>query len=334
MDAYLKYLSSEQALADAAQFVETVNRYKGYKYPKWISFGCSYAGMLSAWFRQAYPNLVAGAVASSPPVQAKVDFYEAYQVVQANLELYGNCEKNVRTAVRQVYEMAQTKAGRAKLNKTFGYIPKAHHIPGAFLSGYDAKGYYKQACRTMTAQNRTSLENLAAFLHHAGSAEAADYEDTIRELLRSDKRWDREVSMVEAWIYQACTEFAFFFSTDYGNGTFGSLEPVNKFIETCIDLHGKDRRRVDEAVARTNRIHGGSANYNGTNVVFFNGGADMWGALSVLTNRTSHSGRAEVTSFLVPEQKHCQDKHKDPNDPPQLVEARRRTNELIGEWLR
>lgn len=91
--------------------------------------------MLSAWFRQAYPNLVAGAVASSPPVQAKVDFYglgsrlyslteptciEAYQVVQANLELYGNCEKNVRTAVRQVYEMAQTKAGRAKLNKTFG----------------------------------------------------------------------------------------------------------------------------------------------------------------------------------------------------------------------
>ncbi|KAH7715526.1 hypothetical protein AAVH_17106 [Aphelenchoides avenae] len=72
---------------------------------------------------------------------------------------------------------------------------------------------------------------------------------------------------------------------------------------------------------------------SGTNVVFFNGGADIWGALSVLTNRSSHNGRAEVTSFLVPEQKHCQDKHKDPNDPPQLVEARRLTNELIGEWL-
>ncbi|KAH7715555.1 hypothetical protein AAVH_17040 [Aphelenchoides avenae] len=43
-DAHLTYLSSEQALADAAQFVETINRYKNYVNPKWVSFGCSYAG--------------------------------------------------------------------------------------------------------------------------------------------------------------------------------------------------------------------------------------------------------------------------------------------------
>ncbi|KAH7716792.1 Protein PCP-3 [Aphelenchoides avenae] len=349
-DAPYKHLSSEQALADAAQFIEAVNRYKGYDDPKLVSFGCSYAGALSAWFRQAYPNLVVGAVASSAPVQAKVDFYgrvlvlrpdkqilvEAYQVVQANLELYGDCEKNVRTAVRQVYELAQTEAGRAKLEQTFGNIPSAYDMPGTFIMGYLDNGFYKQSCSTMTQPNRTPLENLAALLGQRSPSESVGVDDIVRELLRSEKRWDRKVSMMDAWTYQTCNEFAFFTSTDYGNGTFASLAPVNHFVETCTELYGsvKDRRRVDEAVARTNRIYGGATNYSGTHVVFINGGADLWHALSVLTSRTSaDDGRAEVTSFLVPEQPHCHDVHKDPEDPPQLIEARRRTNQLIGEWL-
>lgn len=69
------YLSSEQALADLAYFIEAVNT--GYKFSndtKWIVFGGSYGGSLAAWMRAKYPHLVHGAVSASGPLLAQIDF--------------------------------------------------------------------------------------------------------------------------------------------------------------------------------------------------------------------------------------------------------------------
>ena len=57
----LKYLSSEQALADLATFrAAMVEQFALSENNKWISFGGSYPGALSAWFRYKYPHLVHG----------------------------------------------------------------------------------------------------------------------------------------------------------------------------------------------------------------------------------------------------------------------------------
>lgn len=71
----LVYLSSEQALADLAEFI--VNIKDKYNVPltaKWVAFGGSYSGTLAAWLRMKYPHLVHMAVASSAPLLAKIDF--------------------------------------------------------------------------------------------------------------------------------------------------------------------------------------------------------------------------------------------------------------------
>lgn len=71
----LKYLTSEQALADLAAFIEGMNQFYGFgDEVKWIVIGGSYAGTLAAWLRLKYPHLVYGAIASSAPLLAKLDF--------------------------------------------------------------------------------------------------------------------------------------------------------------------------------------------------------------------------------------------------------------------
>lgn len=72
----LKYLSSEQALADIAYFITAMNtKHNLPAGTKWIAFGGSYPGNLAAWVRSKYPHLVHASMSASGPVLAKVDFF-------------------------------------------------------------------------------------------------------------------------------------------------------------------------------------------------------------------------------------------------------------------
>lgn len=71
----MQYLSSHQALADAAAFIQGMNEQYNLTDAKWIVFGASYAGTLAAWLRHKYPHLVAGVMSSSGPLNAVLDFH-------------------------------------------------------------------------------------------------------------------------------------------------------------------------------------------------------------------------------------------------------------------
>ena len=60
--ASLRFLNSEQALADLAAFRQAMTDKYNLTTNRWISFGGSYPGSLSAWFRLKYPHLVDGKV--------------------------------------------------------------------------------------------------------------------------------------------------------------------------------------------------------------------------------------------------------------------------------
>lgn len=71
----MQYLKVEQALADAAYFIQEMN--KAYNFTsdqKWIAFGGSYGGALVVWMRVRYPNLVYGGISSSGPIAPVVNF--------------------------------------------------------------------------------------------------------------------------------------------------------------------------------------------------------------------------------------------------------------------
>ncbi len=70
----LKFLSSEQALADLANFISHQKTAMNLIKNKWIVFGGAYSGNLAAWFRLKYPHMAYGAVASSAPILSKLNF--------------------------------------------------------------------------------------------------------------------------------------------------------------------------------------------------------------------------------------------------------------------
>jgi len=69
----LRYLSSEQAMADLAFFLGEMNLDDPSR--QTVVIGGSYPGALSAWFRARYPTIAMAAWSSSGVVQPVVDFW-------------------------------------------------------------------------------------------------------------------------------------------------------------------------------------------------------------------------------------------------------------------
>ncbi|KAM4694363.1 putative serine protease K12H4.7 [Discoglossus pictus] len=116
----LCFLSSNQALADIAHFQTEISKKLKLGNRKWVIFGGSYPGSLAAWYRLKYPHLAYAAVASSAPVNAKVNLLEYLEVVQASLKQYNaKCPKIMKQASDRVVHLIQNPKNYQKITNDF-----------------------------------------------------------------------------------------------------------------------------------------------------------------------------------------------------------------------
>uniref|UniRef100_A0A1I7XIP5 Serine protease K12H4.7 n=1 Tax=Heterorhabditis bacteriophora TaxID=37862 RepID=A0A1I7XIP5_HETBA len=135
----LKLLTTQQALKDIAYFIRSMNVKYGFTNPRWVTFGGSYPGSLSAWFRSKYPDLTVGAVASSAPLNLKLNMYEYAMVVENDLKITNpECPAAVKMAFDQMQKLSMTKAGRSQLNTYFKLVK----TNTAVRWEYDEAGYH------------------------------------------------------------------------------------------------------------------------------------------------------------------------------------------------
>ncbi|KAI1280335.1 Lysosomal Pro-X carboxypeptidase [Halotydeus destructor] len=120
----LGYLSSEQALADYATFIQDLKlTTKGAARSPVIVFGGSYGGMLASWFRIKYPHLAIGALAASAPIWQFPGIYDCegyFKVVSNDFEQYSQeCAQSINASWAAIGRVASSEEGRQWLHDTF-----------------------------------------------------------------------------------------------------------------------------------------------------------------------------------------------------------------------
>lgn len=100
-----RYLSPHQALGDYAYLLSAYKQ-THYNAPV-IAWGGSYGGMLSAWFRMKYPNIVLGSIAASAPImhfEGTVDPELFYEIVTND---YANAAPECSAIIAQGFDSLQ-----------------------------------------------------------------------------------------------------------------------------------------------------------------------------------------------------------------------------------
>ncbi|KAL4234124.1 Thymus-specific serine protease [Mactra antiquata] len=351
----LQHLSSQQALADLASFVRHIRTKYGISdSTPWICFGGSYPGALSAWFRLKYPNLVAGAVASSAPVQAVTNF-EGYNNVVANSlksDLVGGsqeCLDSVKRAFNTIDEMIA--AGKFDQLKTdfkscnmlsmkedtvlfvsnlagyfMGVVQYNNEVPGqniafvceVMLSSSDSyKNLMKLNQESMDLSNETCVDNC--------------YMNYTKTMMNTTVDRNASGAGIRQWIFQTCSQFGYYqtcdVNTDCPFSHLMSLEYSD--IQICQNVFKINAEDVDKYVQFSDDYYGGNKTQQ-SNIVFVNGSIDPWHWLSVLSNRTD----VGEYSVFIPGTAHCADlRPQSDNDPAALKEARQQIAGLVSQFL-
>lgn len=363
----MQFLSSTQALADFAVLIDALKVELKADVPV-IGFGGSYGGMLAAWLRMKYPNVVDGVIAASAPVLAfggdiehPVDS-EGFQRVSAfdmspAAGASTNCIPNVRRAIASFTEIGQTPAGRRHLATLFRLcdvdsLQTQDDVTGLVYSaigafGNMAMGNYPYPSAYITeGQGELPTYPVRAACQHL-EAELEDT-DALLEAFRDSVGVFYNVSQGEKCYFPAAPPSASNQSAIDIKGNFwGYLECSELYMPFSSDgVHDVfPAAPADEALDDANcmatwgvhlRPRWATIEYGGvkalrsaSNIVFSNGDYDPWSATGVLFNVSD-----SVVAVPVAGGAHHVDLFfTHALDPPSLTQARATELQHMRKWV-
>ncbi|XP_076837462.1 thymus-specific serine protease [Brachyhypopomus gauderio] len=352
----LQHLSSVQALSDLAVFHQYVHqKYDLSRRNTWISFGGSYAGALSAWLRGKFPHLIYGAVASSAPVRAELDFSAYNKVVGRSLmdERVGGSERClniVREAFRAV-EAVLRGGNTTKVGVDFvccdpptspeDQVELMQSLADMFMGSvqYNEEGValtIAHLCSFMTNQDSAGGQGEEPYSRLVKLAEL--YRTLEREVcldvshkhtIHSLNSTSDGISGYRQWFYQTCTEFGFYQTCEDTSCPFSCMLTLQTQTQLCPLLFGISQDALPTNIAFTNQYYGGDEPHS-QRVLYVNGDIDPWIQLSVVQNGSSVDG-----AIVIPGTAHCADMNPTrPGDRLALHQARKEIERHVAIWLK
>jgi serine protease 16 len=358
----LQFLSSEQALADLAVFMDFIRG----KYDldigengrnRVIAFGGSYPGALAAWVRVKYPHLIYGSIASSAPVLAELDFVGYNQVVVASLAnpVVGGsdqCAKNVFKAFQKIdgaFDSEKPEKLR-NIEKIFNSCGKLETeldrstfvgaIAGNFQGAVQYNGILpvgiKDVCNMMLNESIGSLEQrLAAVAGTNYSAKCTDFtwDYSLNQLNNVTVDLNATGVGIRQWTYQTCAQFGYYQTCEPWKGSclFSRRMTLKSNTLLCKESFGLKLAQVKERIKFSNEYYGGNQPH-ATRIVFVNGDIDPWHYLSVLQDNFENGN--DITAVYIPGASHCQNmRPSSVNDTLVMKEAKLKIRNKVAEWV-
>lgn len=348
---HLNYLTSEQALADFAVLIKNVkSTLPGAQHSPVIAVGGSYGGMLSAWFRMKYPNIVVGALAASAPIwqfPGMVPCGAFYKTVTQDFAKSGyNCEVNIRKSWSAINNISSMASGLEWLSEEFSLCDslKNKNDVANFknwlqetwvnlaMVDYPYEANFLQplpqwpiqaVCKYLTMDSTASDKLL---LHGVSQAAKVYYNYTGSISCLNISQTATGNLGILGWFYQSCTEMVMPMCTDGVNDMFEPEEwNFQAFSDECKAMFGV-RPRADWAEV----VYGGKDISAHSNIIFSNGGLDPWSAGGV-----THNISESLVSIMIPDGAHHLDlRYSNALDPPTVREARALELKYFKEWIR
>ncbi|KAM6987643.1 thymus-specific serine protease [Tautogolabrus adspersus] len=355
----LRFLSSRQALADLAHFRTVMAEDRGLTNSKWVAFGGSYPGSLAAWFRLKFPHLVHASVATSAPLHATVNFPEYLEVVWRSLASENaECPVLVKKASDTLLERLKDPKTYDNITKDFSLCSKLQiqterdsaylleTLAGNFMDvvqyNEDNRAFEGAVGTNITIKvlcgvmGDTSLGDpyaryatVARLMVDTFSMKCLDasFDNYLRDMTNTS--WEGTAAGGgRQWVYQTCTEFGFYQSTDSPNQPFSGF-PLVFHVQQCADFYNVSAEQVAEAVAQTNEYYG-SYGISSSRIVFPNGSIDPWHALGI-TQET----KSDLPAVFIKGTAHCANMYPArAEDLSQLTLARDHVFLLLQQWLK
>ncbi|KAI9209514.1 peptidase S28 [Polychytrium aggregatum] len=350
--ANLKYLSSEQAIEDAAAFAKNFTASNNLPAcTKWIAVGGSYAGNLAAWSRELHPDVFWAAHSSSAPLTSKLDFWEFSYGVRLGIPLIDGgsqtCADNLVRVTSLFDQAIQKDPNATRQYLGFGDVllngDIAGFLPGSSLAGSVQYGPVGQSFNGSATQ-------IDAVCSGKFFPSFANPNSTNEELWTDLKKYMFAVLKINGvapnnnndlvniqtgvlhnlaiparlWYWQLCTEFGNFLNAEHVDVPIYSKTLNPDYQQQVCSIIFDNAHSVPDTT-KTNGLY--KATDIGTDrIVFVNGAIDPWHWLGIY-NRTS----TEAQPVFYHDQFHCDDLYIPlPSDTPTLRQVKL---DIQATWL-
>jgi len=332
----LRYLSSQQALFDLANFITSyTNTLTPSRSPRKIfTIGGSYSGALSAWFRLKFPHVTVGAISSSGVVNAVLDFTAFDE--QVSLSAGPDCSQALRMVTSEV-EKQVLMGGSANTQIKALFQATSLTDDGDFfyfLADSMAEavqyGLQDQLCNPLVDAVSRNQNVVAAYANYTNNVWSGflgfpnEYGTSFQQNITVDEdKADRQ------WWYQTCVEFGYFQNAPVQGSIRSRFVNATYHRNHCAALFGQP---LWPNTNMTNLYYGGN-NTAGSRIFFANGSQDPWQRASVLSPLSDSEPAYTITCHNCG---HCVDLGGCPYgcaNPKELDIARELIASYVKLWL-
>ncbi|CAK9109993.1 Dipeptidyl peptidase 2 (Dipeptidyl aminopeptidase II) (Dipeptidyl peptidase 7) (Dipeptidyl peptidase II) (DPP II) (Quiescent cell proline dipeptidase) [Durusdinium trenchii] len=303
--------------------------------------------MLVAWFRQKYPHLTAGGIASSAPI----DFYPRdgrqrafWEATMHSFSKFGSatCPSELKTAMEKLQEKTQSCEGREEISKALGSCQPLHNETSAgskvdffirgvastlamldypvatnFLTPLPANPV-KVACEGL-GQSPDALSGLRSLLDlFLNTSHGYRCYDFMAEMVGRPTQGDLEGPVkppdMGHWQYQACNEMPMQSLTSDGMGFYpASDDQLLEVAESCETRYGFAPRTFWLPLSF------GGSNLQVGQLLFTNGEKDPWRVGAPKAEKLSEG--LDIVQHLISAGAHHEDLRFDADPPKAPVSA-------------